>query len=107
MSFLYALQIIGGLIMVVGYVPQILQIIRTKSVRDLNIRTFLAICLGISMMEAYAIGLVVYDHTGEAFLITNTLAVVANLTVVVLIIMYRGRSEVEEELSIEEQAVVE
>jgi MtN3 and saliva related transmembrane protein len=107
MRFLYALQIIGGSIMVLGYIPQIRQMVRTKSVRDLNIKTFVALCLGISMMEAYAVGLVVHDHTGGAFLITNSLAVLVNLLVVALIVKYREPETVEEEMSVEDQAVVE
>lgn len=95
MKLLYVLQIVGGAIMVLGYFPQIRQMIVTKSVQDLNIKTFLTLCLGLSMMEAYAIGLVVHDHTGGAFLITNTFALVVNLLVVALIALYRKRKPVE------------
>ena len=88
MSFLYALQIIGGCIMVIGYFPQIRQILKTRSVRDLNIKTFISITIGIAMMETYAIGLVIHDHTGGAFLITNSLALAVNVLVVGLIAFF-------------------
>ncbi|MHB8894094.1 MAG: PQ-loop domain-containing transporter [Candidatus Geothermincolia bacterium] len=91
MDILYALQIIGGSIMILGYYPQIRQILVTRSVRDLNIKTFLFLCLGLSMMEAYAIGLVVHNHTGGAFLITNTVALMVNLFVVGLIAFFSTR----------------
>ena len=75
--------------MAVGYFPQVRQIVRTKSVRDLNIKLFLMLSLGLVMMEAYAIGLVVHSHTGAAYLITNTLALCLNILVAVLIAYYR------------------
>jgi len=96
MKYLYVLQIVGGAIMAVGYFPQIRQIVVTKSVRDLNIKTFMFLLLGLMMMEAYAIGLVVHDHTGDAFLITNSVALVLNLLVVLLIAFYRYRQPVME-----------
>jgi MtN3 and saliva related transmembrane protein len=109
MKILYMLQIVGGAIMVAGYFPQIRQIVVTRSVRDLNIRTFMFLCLGLMMMEAYALGLVLHDHTGGAFLITNTLALAVNLAVVALIAIFRKsrRPESDEtsELSIEEQVI--
>lgn len=89
MNILYALQIIGGAVMALAYFPQIRQTLKTKSVRDLNIRTFILLTLGIAMMEAYAIGLVVHDHTGGAFLITNTLGLLLNMFVVTLIAVFR------------------
>ena len=72
-----------------GYFPQVAQIIRTKSVRDLNIKMFLMLSLGLLLMEAYAIGIVVHDHSGQAYLITNTLGLVVNITVAGLIAYYR------------------
>ncbi len=69
MKFLYAMQIVGGCIMLVGYFPQVAQIVRTRTgVRDLNIKMFMMLSVGLMMMEAYAIGLVVHDHSGQAYL---------------------------------------
>jgi MtN3 and saliva related transmembrane protein len=103
MHFLYMLQIVGGGIMVFGYFPQVRQIIRTKSVKDLNIMTFIFLCLGIAMMEAYAIGLVVHDHTGGAFLITNTAALAVNIMVVIMIAIYRKPTDKNADVPLEKQ----
>lgn len=98
MSILYIMQIIGGCIMAAGYIPQIHQIFKTRHVRDLNIRTFISLSVGLALMETYAIGLVVHDHTGDAFLITNSLGLALNLFVVFLIAYYRRRGPVEVEV---------
>lgn len=92
MGILYVMQVIGGCIMATGYIPQLRQMVRTKSVRDLNIKTFIALSIGLVMMESYAIGLVVHDHTGDAFLITNTLGLILNTVVVILIVYYRSKA---------------
>lgn len=87
MTFFDFLQFAGGLILTGGYVPQIIQIIRTKSASDLNLTTFISLTLGISMMEAYAVNL--FITTGEAmFLITNTMALMVNITMLALVIKY-------------------
>jgi MtN3 and saliva related transmembrane protein len=104
MKLLYAMQIIGGCIMAAGYIPQVHQILKTKQVRDLNIRTFISLSFGLTMMEAYAIGLVAHDRTTSAFLITNSLGLGLNTAVVLLIAFYRRRVPSVVELPAEEQA---
>ncbi|SEM71030.1 PQ-loop domain-containing transporter [Lihuaxuella thermophila] len=84
------MQIIGGLILSLGWIPQIVQIIRTKSVEDLNLKSYLLILLGISLMEAYALNLA-FSGVGYAFLMTNTLSLFVVLWMVVLILRYNKR----------------
>lgn len=85
---LFALmQLLGGFILSVGWIPQIIQIVRTKSVADLNLKAYLLMLLGIGLMEAYAVNLAV-QGSGLAFLITNTLSLAVVSTVVVLILHY-------------------
>ncbi|WP_342562050.1 PQ-loop domain-containing transporter [Paenibacillus sp. FSL R7-0345] len=87
---LFALmQLLGGIILSVGWIPQIIQMIRTKSVNDLNLKAYLLMLLGIGLMEAYAVNLAA-DGTGLAFLVTNTLSLTVVSTVVLLILHYRG-----------------
>ncbi|AIQ53895.1 PQ-loop domain-containing transporter [Paenibacillus sp. FSL R7-0331] len=86
---LFALmQLLGGIILSVGWIPQIMQIIRTKSVADLSLNAYLLMLLGIGLMEAYALRLAA-DGTGLAFLITNTLSLAVVSIVVLLILRYR------------------
>jgi MtN3 and saliva related transmembrane protein len=81
------LQLIGGFILAFGFIPQIIQVIKTKSTVDLNLKTFLLMFLGIFLMEVYAINLVRHN-TGGAFLITNTISLIAVGTMVWLTLKY-------------------
>ncbi|ETT44328.1 MULTISPECIES: PQ-loop domain-containing transporter [unclassified Paenibacillus] len=83
-----AMQLVGGLILAVGWIPQIVQIFRTRSVADLSLKAYLLMLLGILLMEAYAVNLAA-QGVGLAFLITNTLSLAVVTTVVLLIIRYR------------------
>lgn len=82
------LQLAGGFILSFGYIPQIVQTIKTKSVEDLNLRTFLLIFIGIVFMEVYAVNLVL-NGAGHMFLVTNTMALIMSCTMVLLILRYR------------------
>ena len=84
------LQLIGGLILSFGYIPQIIQIIKTKSVNDLNIKTFLFVFIGILFMEIYAINLVI-NKVGYMFLVTNSMALILTGIMCILIIKFRNK----------------
>ncbi len=87
--FFDALQLAGGIIMAFGQIPQIVQILKTKSAQDLNLKTYLMMCAGISMMEAYAVHLVM-NGAGGAFLITNSMSLLASILMIALILKYGG-----------------
>lgn len=82
-----ALQLIGGAIMSFGQIPQIIQIIKTKSANDLNLKTYIMMLTGILLMEIYAVNLVL-QGSGGAFLITNTISFIASGIMVFLILKY-------------------
>ncbi|MNI16435.1 hypothetical protein D3C73_697690 [compost metagenome] len=84
------MQLLGGIILSVGWVPQIVQIMKTKSVADLNLKAYLLMLLGIGLMEAYAVSLAL-EGTGFAFLITNTMSLAVVSGVILLILRYRPR----------------
>ncbi|MCM0648874.1 PQ-loop domain-containing transporter [Clostridium swellfunianum] len=81
------LQLIGGIILAFGQIPQIVQIIRTKSAKDINLKTYIMMFTGILLMETYAINLVSHG-SGGAFLITNTLSLFAAGVMIILILKY-------------------
>jgi MtN3 and saliva related transmembrane protein len=83
------MQLIGGVILSVGWIPQIVQIVKTKSVSDLSLKAYLLMLLGIGLMEAYAVNLAL-EGTGLAFLVTNTMSLAVVSTVVLLILHYRS-----------------
>ncbi|GIP29252.1 hypothetical protein J23TS9_43820 [Paenibacillus sp. J23TS9] len=86
---IYAImQLIGGLILAVAWIPQIIQILRTKSVKDLNNKTFLFLVAGIALMEVYAVHMAL-GGVGFAFLITNSVSLLIMLTILGCILKYR------------------
>ena len=84
------LQLIGGLILSFAYIPQIIQIIKTKSVNDLNLKTFLSVFIGILFMEIYAINLVI-NKVGYMFLVTNSMALILTGLMCILIMKFRNK----------------
>ena len=92
MSNFYGLfQLIGGIIMSVGYIPQIAQILRTKSSEGLNLKSFSMIFAGILLYEIYAIALVVLESSGHMYLITNSVSTLLSGLMCLLIIFFRKK----------------
>ena len=80
------LQLMGGVLLALGYVPQIIQIKTTHSCKDLNLKTYATIFVGICLMEVYAINLWM-NGSGYMFLITNTVSLVIVYYICMLILM--------------------
>lgn len=77
--------------MSVGYIPQIRQIIRTKSSEGLNMRTFSMIFAGILLYEIYAVSLVLKNGSGYMYLITNTISMILSGIMCLLITVFKPR----------------
>lgn len=84
-------QLIGGVIMSLGYIPQIAQILRTKSAEGLNIKSFGMIFAGIVLYEIYAVSLVVADKSGHMYLLTNSISMLLSGTMCLLIKIFGKR----------------
>ena len=94
MSNIFGLfQLIGGVIMSIGYIPQIAQVLRTKSAEGLNFKSFGMIFSGILLYEIYAISLVVLDGSGHMYLITNSVSTFLSGLMCVLIKFYEDKGE--------------
>lgn len=77
------LQLIGGMILSVGAIPQIEQIIRTKSVKDINLTSIITLIIGMILMQIYAV------HAGlTMFIITNTISLLLAIVKLSLKILY-------------------
>ena len=89
-----ALQLIGGLILAIGYIPQIAQLLKTRSCKDLNLKTYIAMTIGFGLMEIYAIDLV-RNGSGVMFAITNTisLALVAAISTMIICLRLSRKEE--------------
>jgi MtN3 and saliva related transmembrane protein len=83
-----ALQFIGGIILSIGYIPQIRQIIKTKSVKDFNVVYLLSLAVGVGLMEIYAIYNLI-QGVAVMFFVTNTIAFILAVTMLVLYRLYR------------------
>ena len=84
-------QLIGGVMMSVGYIPQIVQMLRTKSSEGLNFKSFGMIFAGIALYEIYAVSLVVIDGSGHMYLITNSVSTLLSGLMCLLIKVYEKR----------------
>jgi MtN3 and saliva related transmembrane protein len=83
------LQLFGGILLSLCWIPQIRQILRTKSVKNLNLTTFLLVLLGEICMETYATKLLLLGEW--EFFATNTIAMMVELYIVILILYYRRK----------------
>ena len=88
--FFNMLQLLGGILLTVGYVPQIAQIIKTKSVDDLNGFFLMLVFGGVFCMECYAIH--IYPE-GKMFLITNTASTICAAVMYILYLSYKSKGE--------------
>lgn len=81
----------------VANIPQLLQVIRTKKSRDLNLKTFILLTLGAMLMEIYGIHLIITFKIGLAFLITNTMSVIILAILLSCIICIKQKERREKE----------
>lgn len=86
------LQFIGGIILSVGYIPQIIKILKTKSVQDFSRIYVGGIFTGVLFMEAYAVYMWFVMHTAGAFMITNTISLLLSGLEFFLIFLYYNKS---------------
>jgi len=89
--FFDMIQLLGGLILSLGYIPQIFKIFKTKSVDDFSFNTLKLVAFGIFCMELYAI----YNiKVAFMFFITNTLALAIQIIMVMLYMIYRKKENI-------------
>ena len=86
-------QLVGGIVLSVGYIPQIAQVLRTKSSEGLNLKSFGMIFAGILLYEIYAIALVVLESSGHMYLITNSVSTLINGLMCLLIKIYEKKEK--------------
>ena len=55
MDMVDALGLVAGFLTTVAYIPQVVKIWRSKSAKDVSLRTFIALTVGIAAWLAYGI----------------------------------------------------
>lgn len=83
-------QICGAIILSMGYMPQIVQIIKTKSVKDINGNTLLMTFVGIVLFQMYAVHLML-EGKGTLLAGTNSLSLLLSGTMVALKTIYNQK----------------
>ena len=81
------LQLVGGIILSIGYIPQIRQVLKTKEVKDFNKTYLTAIVVGVGCMEVYATYSLI-QGVAIMFFATNTVAFVLAIAMLVLYLLY-------------------
>ncbi len=81
-------QLIGGMILTFAALPQITQVVITKSVEGLNLLTFLMILTGNALKLVYAIHMAVNGY-GLVLIITTSMSFLIILTLTSMIVYYR------------------
>lgn len=82
------LQFTGGIILAIGYIPQIIKIIKTKSVKDLSGMYLALMVIGIAFMELYG---VYYIKRATMFFVTNTISFTVSTIMLLLYLKYREK----------------
>ncbi len=86
-TFINILQLIGGIILSIGYIPQIKKVSETKSMKDFSFNYLAMLAIGVGLMEIYAIYNVI-QGVAIMFMITNTVAFLLALTMLGLYGIY-------------------
>lgn len=84
------LQLIGGIILSIGYIPQIIKTVKTKSAEDFSALYFSSLVLGIFLMELYAIYNAIHG-VAYMFLVTNSISLLLTGIMLVLTICYKKK----------------
>lgn len=95
--FFNLLQLAGGIILSLGYIPQIIKTFTTKSVDDLSLRYYVLVFIGVLMMELYSIFNVI-SGVAEMFMffVTNTISLACCGTMMVLTFKYGRKNKKEQ-----------
>jgi len=94
-QFFSMLQLIGGVILSIGYIPQIIKMIKTRSVDDFSKIYLGSIFFGIVLMEMYAVYmyLVLGIPEMQSFFITNTASTILSGTEFCLLMAYSTKKQ--------------
>lgn len=84
-------QFVGGILLTMGYVPQIIKTFKTRSVEDFSLPYYILVATGITLMEIYAAYNVFVHGNGHMFLVTNTLALMCSGSMALMTIMYKKK----------------
>ncbi|MAH39713.1 MAG: SemiSWEET family transporter [Dehalococcoidales bacterium] len=84
----YLVGAVAALLTTFGFVPQIIKMLRTKSVRDVSLPTFVQFSIGMSLWALYGF------HLGDTIIISANIIGVLILAIAIAAYIYYGRRKV-------------
>ncbi|TET25584.1 MAG: hypothetical protein E3J67_03575 [Dehalococcoidia bacterium] len=82
----YVIGTVAALLTTFGFVPQVIKMLRTKSVRDISLLTFIQFSLGMSLWALYGL------HLRDVIIISaNGIGVLILVIAIGLYLYYRAR----------------
>lgn len=84
-------QILGCVVMAVGYIPQAIQTIKTRSCDESNIKQYMTMVVGLGMTEGYALSMAMTSSRGNLLFIFNTVFFLLALAMC-LLVLYMKKS---------------
>ncbi|MFN7117695.1 MAG: SemiSWEET family sugar transporter [Saprospiraceae bacterium] len=85
------LGIIAGTLTTAMVVPQLIKTLKTKEVEDIALGTFITASIGVALWLTYGI------HKNDvALIITNSVSLLLNITMIVIKLRYQHRSQAAE-----------
>ncbi len=88
MDIFNALQLLGGIVLLLGYPAQVLRLILTRDAESFSLTWLGCTNLGILLMEVYAVSV---RTQAFMFLVTNTLALLAAGLMFALVLWFKVR----------------
>lgn len=83
------IQLAAGLILCYSNIPQIIKIYKNKSARDVSIKTYISITIGLILSQIYIFNLIFVFNTGYVLLVTNLIGLILALITIYLIQKYK------------------
>lgn len=85
----YIVGTLAAFLTMFGFVPQIIKMFRTKSVKDISLLTFIQFSLGVSLWALYGF------HLGDIIIISaNSITLLTLIIAIVLYFRYARRKEI-------------
>lgn len=89
--FFSTLQLIGGIVLVISYLPQIKMLYKTKSVKNQSLSFWIILDIGMMMFEANAIYLAI--TLGQLpYMISQSLNLLCGIIVLIQLLIYKNNN---------------
>ena len=88
------LQMIGGLVLAVAYIPLVSMLLKNKTAKNQSIMYWVTLVTGLSLFEFYAIYLTITEHI-YPYAISQTVNLIPAVVVLFMIVKYKIKDKKE------------